>query len=476
MDELTIYHNDKLINLIKENFNEDDHQLFEMSFKLFNKTQTNPNEFIINFDDIYEWIGFTKKGNAKTLLTKSFKENIDYKFGESSFSAVAEKPRGGRPSDNILLTIDCFKEFCLLAATAQSKKIYKYYIKMEKIIFKYIQEQYQEQTNLIQQKDKQLEIKDTQLEIKDKLLAEKDQELEFIRTNFNPTNNLKYDEVEKKESVYILTTDIDNVYKIGLTNNIKQRKNSLQTACVKDIDIIYDYPTSNKVILENIVHDILDYYRCKSKREHFRCNLEYIKDLINLSGIFFDTLKSTYENISRKELIDRLINKLNDYLNITDETDPNNPNIEPEIEQNAVLPIETNSRSEFIKPELRSGETIDQPILETIKQELPIKSKKYSELRCDIITWFKDNFELTNDNTNIIKVKDIYAKFTRSSYFKELTKAGQQAYNKSYFVDFIVSNDFFYKYYCAKSNNLRTFLKGWKSKDIDESESENELT
>ena len=88
--------------------------------------------------------------------------------------------------------------------------------------------------------------------------------------------------------MYILSTDIPNVYKIGETkNDIKYRKSTLQTACVKSIEILQDYNTSNKKILEDIAHYILDYYRCKYNREHFRCNISYITNILEISCIFY---------------------------------------------------------------------------------------------------------------------------------------------------------------------------------------------
>jgi hypothetical protein len=178
--------------------------------------------------------------------------------------------KGGENKEIIMLTINCFKKFCMKASTKEADKIYDYYIKMEEIIFKYIQDQYKNQNEIIIEKDKILELKDQLLDEKDKIIEEKDK---FIQTNFNAYNNLKYEEIEKLEHLYIFSTDIDDVVKIGETKkDVKQRKDSLQTACVKDIEIIYDYLTSNKIILEAIVHDILEYYRSKRKREHFRYN------------------------------------------------------------------------------------------------------------------------------------------------------------------------------------------------------------
>ena len=67
---------------------------------------------------------------------------------------------------------------------------------MEEIIFKYLQEQYQEQKQ--------------QLEIKDKELIEKNNEI-------NRITNQKYEEHQKVGSIYIFTTDKPNHYKCGRT-------------------------------------------------------------------------------------------------------------------------------------------------------------------------------------------------------------------------------------------------------------------
>ena len=288
-NELTLYNDDKLIRLIKDNFNDTDNQLFKMSFELFSTTQTKPDDFIINFDDIYEWIGFSRKDPAKRLLEKSFKKEYDYKLDESNFPPKGGKLHVGRPSNDILLTIDCFKEFCLLAATAQSKRIYKYYIKMEKIIFKYIQEQYQEQINLIHQKDKQLALKDKEI---------------------NHLINQKYEEHAKVGSIYIFSTDKPDYFKCGRTNSTIKRKAALQTAQVEDIQLLYEYKTSNDVLLESIVHDILINYRSKSNREHFWCKLDYMKNIIDIAGNVLDILKSTFQHITTKEILDKINEKL----------------------------------------------------------------------------------------------------------------------------------------------------------------------
>jgi hypothetical protein len=304
--QINIFENANLINLIKNSFNDDDNKLFTLSFKLYSSTKDNPDDFLINFDDIYKWIGFSRKSDAKKLLINNFTINKDYKIDKLIAAAIAAaiKSKGGENKEYICLTINCFKKFCMKASTKQADKIYDYYIKMEEIIFKYIQEQFIEQQNIIHQKNNILELKDKEIDDKDKLLELKEQEINYIK-------NKKYDEAEKIGSIYIFTTDKQNIHKVGKSKSVIRRKNDLQTAIVDDIQLIYEYKTSNDTLLESIVHDILKDYRCKSNREHFWCNTNYIKTIIEISGKTLDVLKSTYEYISKEELFKILYDKLN---------------------------------------------------------------------------------------------------------------------------------------------------------------------
>jgi hypothetical protein len=68
--EYNFLNDDKLINLIKENFNTDDNELFTLSFKLYTNSQTNLINFIIDLDDVYKWIGFKQKIHAKNSCKK----------------------------------------------------------------------------------------------------------------------------------------------------------------------------------------------------------------------------------------------------------------------------------------------------------------------------------------------------------------------------------------------------------------------
>jgi hypothetical protein len=312
-EQVNIFNDDNLIRLIKEEFNDSDNQLFQMSFQLYNSSYNKPNDYIIDLDDIYKWIGFSRKDHAKTLLITQFKEGIHYKI---SLPRARERLsdrilKGGENKEKILLNIKCFKKYCLKASTEKSDKIYDYYIKMEEIIFKYIQEQYNNQQIINIQNLKALEDKEQLLQIKDKELEYALNQLEIKDNLINNLNNQTYEEIKKDKFIYIFSTDKPNIYKIGRSKDPIKRRTQLQTANVDDIIIIDNYPTSDDVLLEQIIHNVLNNYRCKSDREHFFCNLNYIKLVINIAGSFLDTLKSTYEHITKNELLDKINQKIN---------------------------------------------------------------------------------------------------------------------------------------------------------------------
>ena len=90
-EQINIFNDDKLIRLIKEEFNENDNHLFELSFKLFNTTHNKPNDYIIDLDNIWKWIGFSRKSDAKKLLITNYKEETDSLWlAVDVFSSVAK--------------------------------------------------------------------------------------------------------------------------------------------------------------------------------------------------------------------------------------------------------------------------------------------------------------------------------------------------------------------------------------------------
>lgn len=78
--------------------------------------------FPIDFDDAWQWVGWTRKSTAKEILISNFVESVD--FCRKGFKS----PSGGRPSEWILLTVDCFKSLAMMAGTPKGRRIRQYFL------------------------------------------------------------------------------------------------------------------------------------------------------------------------------------------------------------------------------------------------------------------------------------------------------------------------------------------------------------
>lgn len=78
----------------------------------------------VDFDQAWQWIGYARKDYAVDALRRSFVEGRD-------FSGERRKSTGGRPSEEIRLTKDCFKQFCMLARTEKGRQVRQYFIQCE---------------------------------------------------------------------------------------------------------------------------------------------------------------------------------------------------------------------------------------------------------------------------------------------------------------------------------------------------------
>ncbi len=331
--------NTTFITKLKEHFTEEEQQLYVAN--LYTYMNYHPtNEYPINLEDVYKMIGFVHKKNAKRTLENNFIEGEDYKVallhtekrknekevlllptekqknGENlNVNSKAASPYGeaaistknlggaGLNKETVMLNVDTFKNLCMLTRTNQGKQIRKYYVKLENVYNEIINDE-------IQQSKRELEENKRQLEERNKQIEETQRELHLYKQK-------TYEEIEKTGHVYIIRTD--GGYKVGKTKDINNRVKGLQTGNNREIEVVFDFKTSNSDLLEKNVHYILDRYRCNSNREFFDCNPEYIKRIITVVGSTIDTLKSCYKHISNDELTKRLESGVK--FTINDKTD-----------------------------------------------------------------------------------------------------------------------------------------------------------
>jgi len=149
--KLSSSYNGKLLTKIQEGFTDFEQQLFVSSFYCYLNCDQK-NDFVIDLDNIWKWLGFSQKAPAKYLLEKQFTIDIDYKIllnfqvkQKSKILALecskATKSHGGHNKETIMMTVKTFKSFCLKAGTKKADEIHDYYLKMEEIIHQVVQEE-----------------------------------------------------------------------------------------------------------------------------------------------------------------------------------------------------------------------------------------------------------------------------------------------------------------------------------------------
>jgi len=183
-------HQSKLIEKLQTNFSDYEQQMFLSSFYCYLKYDK-VNDFVIDVDDIWKWLGFTTKGNAKFNLEKNFKIEKDYRcmfpklqqqiFVSENMMEIKEekednisndekskKSRGGHNKEKIMLNIITFKKLCLKAGTKRADEIHDYFIKLEEILYEILEEETSElKAQMLQIEDKK------QKEYEEKLLKQK---------------------------------------------------------------------------------------------------------------------------------------------------------------------------------------------------------------------------------------------------------------------------------------------------------------
>jgi hypothetical protein len=157
-------YNNKLLGKIKEKFSENEQQLFISSFYCYLKYHPT-NDFVIDFDNIWKWLGFTQKVNAKRVLEKNFTIEIDYKISLFKLEERDKEQHGGQNKQNILLNIQTFKLLCIKAETKKADDIHNYFVKLEGLLQETINEECIELKNQLenvkQNFDKKLEQEKT---------------------------------------------------------------------------------------------------------------------------------------------------------------------------------------------------------------------------------------------------------------------------------------------------------------------------
>lgn len=115
-----------------------------------------------------------------------------------------------------------------------------------------------------------------------------------------------YKELPLEETVYCNSTDIEGIFKVGETGTTSKKcRGGSQTPCVIDIKTLYEVKTVNSIVLEKLIHLVLNRYRV-TKREHFETKLEHIKFVMDQCSKFVNTIACVRQSITPEEFIEKL--------------------------------------------------------------------------------------------------------------------------------------------------------------------------
>lgn len=262
----------KMIDKIREQFTNKEQQMFLASFYCYlNYNQTK--DFIINFETIWKWCGFSRKDSAKRLLEKYFIENKDYKC-----SSISEDK--GRPVEDIFLNIVSFKKFCMKACTEKADEIHNYYIKLENILSETLEEESKELRDRLDIK----EIEKRKIEEENKRLEEEKRKIE---DELNKTIKVSKKRDDKKgKLIYVGKNPLDqDAFKVGITMNISSRKTALSNGTTSDFEVKKTWYTRFNKNIEDSVKELFSDNRILQRKEHYQMSaydeiVAYIDEMV----------------------------------------------------------------------------------------------------------------------------------------------------------------------------------------------------
>ena len=281
-----------LLTKIKDNFTENQQQLFVSSFYCYLNNDTKK-DFVIDFDNIWKWVGFSRKDHAKTCLKKYFVINIDYivripapptagtgnednncllprsrEQTNNNIGGVENNNRGGANKEQIIITVNTFKKFCLKAGTDKANEIHDYYIKLEELL----QETINEESNELR---KQLLYKETEIEEQNSKIAILEKQNKSLTKHVVRKYSDKY---KLGNCVYLISSsEIPDKFKVGSTLNINNRISDLSVGSPYYFEVIKLYYTSFHTLLEKTIKELFAKYRISVNCEWYE--LKVIDDM-----------------------------------------------------------------------------------------------------------------------------------------------------------------------------------------------------
>ena len=276
--KLSSTYNNKLLMKIKDIFSESQQQLFISSFYTYLNYHST-NDFVVDFDDVWTWLGFNKKCGAKRTLEKHFSVEKDYKILLPRSGEQTRGILGGHNKETIMLTTRTFKLLCMKAGTTKANEIHDYFVKLEDLLHETLHE---ECVELKQQVENQV------------LISQHEQDILREQTLLKQfPSNTKCIYYGKTDNV---SKNGEPVIKFGCSNFLADRvKRHKRT--YKNFYLMNAFKVDNGQHIENAMkyHPVLE-----KMRRTIKIDETLYTELLALNAMSYENLDTTIETIIAK--------------------------------------------------------------------------------------------------------------------------------------------------------------------------------
>ncbi len=245
--KLSQEYNGRLLTKIQESFTGFEQQLFVSSFYCYLNYDKNL-DFVVDLDNVWNWLGFASKFVSLRTLEKHFKIDVDYK-NLTDLDIPKIKMNGGQNKQIFMLTVRCFKSLCLKAQTKKASEIHEYYMKMEEVLHQVVEEETDELKQQLEQKNAMIQEKESMINsVIQSTKKEKQRAVEQAIIGQFPLNT---------ECIYFGTIDNTNaenekLIKFGHTNDLSTRVMDHRKK-YQNFVLVAAFRVQNKVEIENLI-------------------------------------------------------------------------------------------------------------------------------------------------------------------------------------------------------------------------------
>jgi len=272
----------ELFQMLRDRMSTEEQQFFMDSFKMYLQYGRNNDAFVVDLDNVWRWLGFSKKFNALRVLIRHFVKGCDYvvnhsknktkqgqcelqneEQGQCDLQNEEQVKHGGHNKEGIMMSVKTFKKLCLMANTKKAEQVRDYYITMEEISQDYVVKLAIESSAKLQKVTNELSVKTLKVE-------ETKEEASWER------HNALINAYRNKRLVYILfieNVEEGMVIKIGSSKRIQNRVSKVCNTfnLHNQIKVLHVFPSESFREFEDSIHKsdtVTKYKYCKRINNH----------------------------------------------------------------------------------------------------------------------------------------------------------------------------------------------------------------